>query len=361
MKIAFVIDHLRADGTQRVLLQLVEGLARRHSIFVFCLNSSSDDKLVACLEQPGARVQIIGAPALLFGIGLIKLGCALRRENFDVVVTLLFVSDVVGRTLAHLVGVPRIVTSIRARNVNYSPLMRALSSATMRWADAIVLNARGVTEFAQCVEGAPRERIHIIPNGVETQQTSPCMTRAQLVETLVLNPNAHIIGSVGRLTEQKGFDVLLSALALLESGRVELILIGEGQARRALEQQANALGVKAHFLGYRRDAAQLIGAFDVYVQPSRFEGMSNAVLEAMASGCPIVATNVDGTRELIENGKHGWLVPPDDSAALAKAIQCALQNPQEARRRANAAQMRVCQEFSLEKMLDAWERVLTNA
>ena len=359
MKIAFVIDHLRADGTQHVLVQLTEGLTqRRHALTLFCLNHSFDDALVARLRAAGARVEIVGARALALGYGWAQLFWELRA--FDVVVTLLFVSDVVGRTVAHFARVPRIVTSIRARNVNYSRLMLALSRVTMRWADAIILNSRGVQDFAVRAEGVAPDKLFIIPNGIRVQDYAVPLARVEFCREFGIASGKKIVGSVGRLTRQKGYDVLLNAIAQLDTMPVELVLIGEGEEHLALVQQATELGLQnVHWAGYRRDVPKLLGALDVYVQPSRFEGMPNALLEAMAAGCPIVATAVDGSRELIRDGMDGWLVSPEDAQALANAIHAALTSGTDAKSRAHTAQQRAQSMYGLEQMVAAWERVLT--
>ena len=138
------------------------------------------------------------------------------------------------------------------------------------------------------------------------------------------------------------------------------MLAGKGEDEAKLRTQARALGIegRVHFAGYRRDVPRLLGGLDLYTQPSRFEGMSLAILQAMAASCPIVATAVDGTRELIVDGMHGWLIPPEDAPALAGAIQAALNDPGEAKRRGAAAHQRVLDQFSVGAMITAWENML---
>src|SRR5438093_5430486 len=149
MRIVYFIDHLRRDGTQIVLEQLVDGLAARgHEQAVVCLNDSWDTSLVARLRKLGAEVRVIGKLALVNGVGLLGLWSWLRRRRFDAAVTLLFASDVLGRPLARGARIPRIVSSLRARNVNYSWWQRRLARYTMRWADAVIINSASVREFA---------------------------------------------------------------------------------------------------------------------------------------------------------------------------------------------------------------------
>ncbi|NJP07249.1 MAG: glycosyltransferase [Chloroflexaceae bacterium] len=361
LKIVYCIDHLNPEGTQRVLEQLVEGLAQRgHYQAVICLNDKWDEPLRQRLGQSGAEVRIIGKAGLLTGTGLLSTWLWLRHRRFDIGVTLLFVSDVLGRTLLHNAGLPHLISSLRARNVNYAGWQRWLVRFTMRWVDAVVLNSAAVRDFAITHEAAPADRLTVIPNGLRVADYAPTMDAAALRSLFDIPPDAQVIGAVGRLTYQKGFDIALQALAQLNRPHVHVLLLGSGEAEPALRQLAHQLGVAQQvcFGGYRRDIAQLLGALDLYVHPARFEGMPNALLEAMAAGCPIVASAVDGNRELIADGVHGWLVPAEDASALAQALAAALDEPAEARRRGLAAQCRASRDFDVECMIAAWESIL---
>jgi glycosyltransferase involved in cell wall biosynthesis len=165
---------------------------------------------------------------------------------------------------------------------------------------------------------------------------------------------------VGRLTRQKGFDVLLSAVSLLRECNLDVLISGVGEEEGRLRALSHELGLqkRVHFIGYRRDIPSLLRSLDLYVHPARFEGMPNAVIEAMAAACPIVATDVDGARELIQHGEHGWLVRPEDPAALASVLGEALRDSHEAQRRGTTAQQRVAEHFTIEKMVSRWEDVL---
>src|SRR5262245_58279668 len=154
MKVVYFIDNLRGDGTQRVLSQLARKLAERGcKQTVVCLNDSYDEWIVANLRKAPVEVRIVGKAALASGYGLLSALLWLRREKFDIAVTLLFVADVVGRMLARLAGVDHIISSLRARNVHYSPLQRRLVRATMGSANAIVINSSYLPEFAIVEEG----------------------------------------------------------------------------------------------------------------------------------------------------------------------------------------------------------------
>lgn len=339
----------------------MEGLNRRgHRLAVLCLNDSHDPALLAQLRTHGATVRVVGRAGVVGGWGLAAaLGWA-RRSRFDAAVTLLFAADVLGRALAHMAGVPRVVSSLRARNSNYRLWQLWLARATMPWAERVVINSRALSDFAVLAEGARPERLVYIPNGVQPAPDLAPAERTRLRAELGVEAGRPLIGSVGRLTHQKGFDVLLDAVARLGEPTPHLLLVGRGEDEARLRARAAALGIAGRvcFAGYRRDVRQLLATLDLYAHPARFEGMPNALLEALAAGCPAVATAVDGNVELIPDSRYGWLVPPDDAPALGAALGEALAEPAEARRRAKAAQARVAAEFSVETMVAAWERVL---
>lgn len=360
MKLLFCIDHLRSDGTQKALYQIVAGLIERnHRIAVLCLNNSFDVQLLDDMRKIGVSAKITGKSGLVFGYGIGRALRWMQREQFDCAVTMLFWSDFVGRVLIHKAGVPKIVSSIRARNTNYALWQLWLVRSTTPLVNVFVLNSRRIAHFAVAGEGVPPERIIYIPNGVDVALYANPISRAALCNMFGLPEHAVVIGSVGRLTRQKGFDVLLEALSRLNRGEIHLILAGTGEEKERLHMQAYHLGIdkQVHLVGYRRDVPRWLGALDLYVQPSRFEGAPNALLEAMAASRPIVATDVDGNSELISDGTHGWLTPAESADALANAISDALANPSEARRRGEMACERAVREFSLERMVDQWEEM----
>jgi glycosyltransferase involved in cell wall biosynthesis len=360
MNVVYFIDNLRGDGSQRVLTLVVQRLAKRgYKQRIVCLNDSWDENLMATLRKSDIEVWILGKAGLVGGYKLLQLWWWLRQENFDVAVTMLFFSDIIGRVIARLAAVPRIISSLRARNVHYSVLQRQLVRATMPLADAVVINSAHFREFAITTEGVSPTRLFVIPNGVCANKFAGRIDQTKLRRELGLPSGRKLIGTVGRLTNQKGFDVLLHAGAILQEDDFEFIIVGTGEAEPRLRSLAADLNLQSrvHFLGYRRDIPALLGNFDVYVQPSRFEGMPNSLLEAMAAACPIVASSVDGISELIEDGVAGWLIPPDDPTLLAAAIRDVLDHSEEAHRRANAARQTVLDNYSVDAMVSAWEQL----
>jgi glycosyltransferase involved in cell wall biosynthesis len=363
MKIVYFIDHLRPDGAQFVLKQLVQGLGKKgHQQSVICLNNSWDDLLVNQLKEGGTEVEIIGKTPLLLGYGLAKIWNLLRRENFDAIVTILFVSDVIGRVMGRTARIPNIISNIQTHDEFYTGFQRWLVRGTMPLTNHVVIPSDNYRDFVIEEEGAPPQKISIIYNFIQDGNYQNPISREELFKELGLSLEKRLIGCAGRLTHQKGYDVLIKALSEVKLQDFFVFIAGVGEEEENLRDLADRLRISSriYWAGYRRDLPRALGALDLFVQPSRYEGMPIAVLEAMASGCPIVATAVDGTKELIEDGVHGWLVPPDDPSALASTIERAINNPQLAKTMGINARERVSRHFSYEAMISAWEDILLN-
>jgi len=210
--------------------------------------------------------------------------------------------------------------------------------------------------------GVPRDRITVIPNGVDAVRFGR-MTgdRARLG----VNGARTVVGSVGCLAARKDYATLLDALALLAARGHEFsaVLVGDGPEREALEQRARSLGLepRVKFLGERSDVDRLLPAMDIFVLSSREEGIPNALLEAMAAGRPSVATAVGGTCEVMTDGETGWLVPARAPESLANALADAIDHPDEARRRGEAARRAAVERMSIEAMVRRHEEFYRRA
>jgi glycosyltransferase involved in cell wall biosynthesis len=199
---------------------------------------------------------------------------------------------------------------------------RALASLTDR---AIAVSA-STRDFLVRERHVPAARVRLIWNGAPLDEFAPVAPEVALAtrRELGLADDALVVGTIGRLSEQKGHRYLIEAApALLASRpRAHVLVVGDGDRMEALKAQAAALGVapRVTFAGHRRDVPALLGAIDVFCISSTYEGTPLALFEAMAAGKPIVSTAVDGCREVLEDGSTGLLVPPRDAGALAAAL-----------------------------------------
>jgi glycosyltransferase involved in cell wall biosynthesis len=192
-------------------------------------------------------------------------------------------------------------------------------------------------------------RVTVVHNGISLDRFSS--DASDVHSHARTTPSRGVVLAVGRLVQRKGYHHLLDAAVRLPG--VRILLAGEGPERFALEERARALGVsgRVEFLGHREDVPELLSSCDVFVLPSLFEGHPLSVLEAMAAGRPVVATDSGGTREAVVHGETGLLVPAGDPAALAEAILSMLTDPARARRMGAAGRVRVHEEFSAQGMV----------
>jgi glycosyltransferase involved in cell wall biosynthesis len=197
----------------------------------------------------------------------------------------------------------------------------------------------------------------LIRNGVDVQRFAPdCEVRARVRRQLGLSSDAIVIGSVGRLTQLKDFPTLLRAVeTLLERGEeCTLLLVGSGPEEDALRKQAAAsrlLRDRIIFTGVSKEVSSLVKAMDVFALPSICEGMSYTLVEAMATGLPVVASRIGGNTELIEDHATGYLCTPSAAGELADRLQELIKNPERRRAFGEAARKRAEENFSLERML----------
>ena len=196
----------------------------------------------------------------------------------------------------------------------------------------------------------PARKVQVVHNGIPlTSFNRP--TNAQMRATLSGSPGRRIILITARLEEQKGHRYLIEAATQVPDAI--FVIAGDGSQRASLEAQAKGLGVddRISFLGYRDDIPDLLANCDLVVLPSLYEGLPLSILEAMAACRPVIATAIDGNDESIIDGETGFLVPPGDPVALARAIRVVLSNPALAQRLATAGKARVHREFSAETMV----------
>jgi glycosyltransferase involved in cell wall biosynthesis len=223
----------------------------------------------------------------------------------------------------------------------------------------VVVVAERLRPAYAALPGYGGERLAVIPNAVH-----PPAPRfgGGVRRELGIPLDARCVGSVARLVEQKRLDRLLDAVARLPDD-VHCVLAGDGPLRGALERQAAALEIagRVHFLGHRPDVADVLAALDLFVMTSDREGMSNAMLEALAAEVPVVSTRVSGTDEALRPAVDGiapGVVVGFDADAVAEGIRAVLEDDCRREAMRAAAGMRARGEFGVPRVLDAWERVL---
>lgn len=342
-RIAFCITDLDVGGAERCLVQIVRGLDRAEwEPHVFCL--APPGALVHDLEAARVPVTCLNMRGLLHAPRILSLASHLRRFRPCLLQTFLFHGNLAGRLAAKLAGVPIVVSGIRVAEREHQWHVR-LERWTRRLVAHHVCVSRAVAEFAIREQRLPPQDVTVISNGVDVE-------RFAAARPLDLNPygipqGARVILAVGRLHQQKGHDLLIAAAVpiLQQHPDVHVVIVGEGPERAALQSliDGRQLASRVHLVGRQGNVAPWMKAAALFVLPSRWEGMPNVVLEAMAVGLPIVAGDVEGVRELITPNLTGCIVPPHSANDLTRAIVDLLADPALASRLKAAAQS-VCRE-----------------
>lgn len=362
MHVIATLDRAGAEGT----------LAR----LCLRLNRAEFEPSVCCLTRGGgyeSELRAAGVPVTVLGkkgrydvSTLWRLRALMRRDRPDIVHTWLFTANTWGRIAAWLARrpcggqarVPVIIASERAVDRWKNPFHRLADRRLAAASAAIVANCEAVKRF--CVEdvGIPSKRVRVILNGMNLRSFDLAFSHA--IRDVIADANRGAdrvrMGTVARLEPQKGIRFLIEAMELLQSSGVdaELWIVGDGPDRPELEAMVNAspdLRDSVKFLGQRDDVPALLGQMDMFVLPSLWEGLPNAVMEAMAARLPVVATSVDGTPELVNDGETGLLVPPKSPEALADAIAKLVADGALRQRMGQAGRRRIEQHFTEDRMI----------
>lgn len=355
-----ITHDLAIGGLQRVVVNICRTIDRtRFDVQVLCLRSLGP--FAADVERLGIPVQLIPQTGRTDYLSFLKVARALRRGRIQVIHTHNTQPFVDGTLGALLAGVKTIVHTDHARSFPDKTRYMIAEHLVSRFAYRVV----GVSEHTSAnlmkFERISPRKIETIPNGIDGAAFEQEVDRAAARLALGIPTTARAIGLAVRLTEQKGITYLLQALPAVvrDYPDVVLVIAGEGPTRSSLESEAVGLGVAQHvrFAGACGDVPSLLKALDAYVLPSVWEGLPMVLLEAMAAGCPIVATSVGGVPSAIEHGRNGLLVSPRDPAGLAAAVNRMLRDAELRRDCQRRGKEVFAARFSARKMTDRYEQL----
>lgn len=370
MRILQMIDTLKWGGAQKMQVFLAESLCSLgFDITVATLRTESNSPIRSQLQSMGVEVLTFPFPRLFSPLSFLNLVQHIRQSRYDLIHAHLTYANLVGTLAGRLTGTPVIASQRTAGgDSSYTKTWRYMLEnwVVRNWATRIMANGWAVADFAG-KRFAPR-KIDILPNAIDLIPPLDPQEFHRLRTELVGDSTRPLIISVGRLSPPKGFPDLLDAFALLhqEYPSAALAIAGGGILYETLSSQIKKLGLNGHafLLGVRNDVPRLLAASDIYVSSSHWEGLPVSVLEAMAAGLPVVATNTGDIPHILIPGT-GKIVPVGGVEQIKNALLELLNDMDKSSALGAAAKIHIEQDFSREswnsRLLTLYARVLPTA
>ena len=351
IRVLYLITEMDVGGAERCVRELALRLdGRRFSTEVAWL--SGEGPLAAGLDEAGVPAHPLRMAGKWDLTAVARLARLLRARRPDVLHTFLFHANFLGRVAAALTRVPVVISSARVaeRRTRWHGWLDAWTSFLI---DAEVAVSEAVRAFQQTA-GVPARKLSVIPNGVDVsrfEHAAPALLRAELN----IPAQVPLFLYMGRLDPQKGLSYLLRAFA--QTKGIHLALAGDGPQRADLQRMAASPGLagRVHFLGFQDDVPELLAAADVVVLPSLWEGMPNVLLEAAAARRPVIATDVEGVRDIVEDGVTGLIVSSGDATGLLDALNRMVRERGRWAEMGDAACRKVRLQYSMESVARRYE------
>lgn len=370
IKVLKFLTKFAVGGTERQFVNVTKGLDRsRFDVRVGCLSREGEFlKDINALNVPVSEYKInsLYSPQMLRGQW--RLARDLRKDGVRLLHAYGFYPNVFSVPAARIAGCISIA-SVRDTGVFSSKVrLKTLSQKTAcRWAHRVIANSSAVRDWLLNL-GIAEDHIQIIPNGIHVPNKVTQPQEFPIRREFGINPRSPLVAVVCRLIAGKGVEYFLRAAAGVADRfpQARFLVVGGSdfdlKYRQTLEELAATLDVNGRviFTGERHDVTALLREIDLFVLPSLSEGSSNALLEAMAAGIPVVATNVGGNPEIVQDGRTGVLVPARDPVALSQAIIRVLECPELARQLGRAGYERAAKHFSIESAVRCTEDLYTS-
>jgi glycosyltransferase involved in cell wall biosynthesis len=355
-----LVDTLNIGGTESQLVQLAVCMQRvGHRVTVGCLRA--EGPLLQVMKRAGIPVVEFRKEKTLLSLNgarqLVRLAAFLRAGKFDVLHAHDLWANLLGIPASRLARTPVVISSRRylADLEWYTPWRNRIVRFIYRLSSRVVVNSNAVRERLVGREKLAPARVRVIYNAVDVERFA-CAPRNRAKLLAHIAERSKVIAVLANMySPVKGHAGLVSAARIVRQSEPDavFVLIGDGPERPGLESQVRRAGLEKNvlFLGRRTDVPELLACCDLSVLPSEAEAFPNALLESLSAGLPVVATDVGGNREIVENGTNGLLVPPQNPEALAAAVLLLMRDSRLRQRLAGAGQNYVRTHFSFDRLI----------
>ncbi len=366
IRIALIITELEVGGAERCLVHIARGLAATEfTPVVYSLAPAPappKDHLIPLLQQANVPVHFLGFKhrrTLPYAVRSLRRNLA--NQSAQVALSFLFHSDIVTTLATWGRNQPPVCLGIRVAEPSH--FRQRAERWAVRRAARVISVSQSVAAYAESQLGVDASKHAVIPNGVDVQW----MMQAKPIDLtrLGMAPGRRVIACVARLDRQKGLDLLLEhAPSLLASlPEHDLLLVGDGPEAELLREIATRRGIahRVHFAGWRPDVGSILAASELLILPSRWEGMPNVLLEAMAIGLPVASSQADGVDEVLGPLAKQQTAPVGDTESLIRTAVTIIRDPRIRRRLGQENQRRATCNFSLDAMVLAYQQQLRQA
>lgn len=357
LRIMFLTVSMAGDSAETMLADLTRRMDRDRFLPSLC-----------CMRQLGALGEVLAAEMPIyydllrhpFDVGVLgRLTRLLRAQHVDALVTVGGGDTMFwGRLAARRAGLPVMLSKVGSDRVSWLNRRRALA----RWTDCFITDSETHARRLRDVHGFPSNKVHIIPHGVDVVRFCPSRQGKAIRRELGIPSDAPLAGIVAALRPEKNHDLFFRAAERVRQSlpSAQFLIVGDGPARPRLVALRHKLGLQGalHLLGVRTDIPEILAALDVFALSSKQEGKGASILEAMATGKPVVVPRVGSLSEMVEDGRTGYVTPVGDVDSLAARMFELLANPRLARTMGEAGRVAAIERWSLERMSGDYEELI---
>ncbi len=350
IKITYIIPSLDLGGAERLVTEIIKNINRDlFDVSVICLRRTG--YWAKELEERGINIKLVGSLPKLEFLSIFRIRKILKKEKPDIIHTHLFGADVYGGLAALSLGIGNIISTEHNLNHNEGAMRRKLKTLVVNRFSRVIAVSEAVKEYAIVNYKLSKEKISVFHNGLYFENFYQ--------EVDIREKEEIVLGSAGRLTEQKGFEKLIQAMRFVENKNIKLKIAGEGNLKFDLRHliKKYKLENRITLLGPQKNIQKFYSEIDIYIQSSKWEGLGISILEAGAAGLPVIASRVDGIKEIISDEENGILYDYENENALAQNIITLSKSVSARKRLARNLQKRVAEEFSIFRMIEKYENI----